>query len=598
MGRYLEVNLSEKTIREYPLDMSLAKKYIGGKGLGARLLHDSIGAGIDPLSPDNAILFMTGPLSGTAVQTSGRWCIVTKSPHTGIFNDSHIGGNFGHRLKQAGFDYVMVHGRASAPVYLDISDERVDIRPANDLWGLGTFETEHLLQNRHPESEVTSIGPAGENLVTYACAVTGRTHIAGRGGVGAVMGSKNLKALVARGRSLIEASNPERFSRLAKDFRRKVLANPGVKVRHDLGTVMWVNMSNHAGFLPTRNFQSGTFEEADAISGERMRDEFVVGHTACYACGIACGKRTRFEKGKHAPLEVDGPEYETIALLGSNCGIGSLAAIAKSSQICDNLGLDTISTGGSIAFAMEASERGLLKQSDVADLRFGNDDAVHKLINLIASRRGVGDLLAEGSLRAAERLGHDSSSYAIQVKGLELPGVEPRASWGMALAYSTSDRGGCHQRCWTPSAELGGTLPRFSMKGVPEYVKRTQDERSVCFSLVLCDFLPFDVPEMVEIFNSATGFSFTEEDYLATGERIWNLIRVFNIREGISSSDDVLPGRFANEALPEGDGRGVSIQQETLERAKAEYYALRGWSKKGIPTNELLKSIGLYSEQA
>ena len=407
------------------------------------------------------------------------------------------------------------------------------------------------------------------------------------------MGSKNLKALVAHGRNSIDAADPKRFKRLATDFRKKVLENPSVKMRHDLGTAIWVRMSNEAGFLPTRNFRSGVFEGANAISGERMRDEFVIGHTACYACGIACGKVTRFEKGKYAPLEVDGPEYETTALLGSNCGINDLAAIAKSSQMCDNLGLDTISTGGSIAFAIEASENGLLKQSDVSNLRFGNASATHQLINLIAKREGVGDLLSEGVLRAAERLGLSSPSYAIHVKGLELPGVEPRASWGMALAYATADRSGCHQRCWTPSAELGGTLPRFSMNRVPEYVKKVQDERSMCFSLVLCDFLPFEVPEMVEILNSVTDFSLTEQDYLKTGERIWNLIRLFNVREGISSSDDVLPERFTNERLPEGDGQGLMIQEETFEKAKAEYYALRGWSNEGIPTNKLLKFLGL-----
>ncbi len=487
----------------------------------------------------------------------------------------------------------MVHGRARSPCYLHISDEGVDILAAADLWGLGTYDTESALRKRHPESEVTSIGPAGENLVTYACAVTDRTHVAGRGGIGAVMGSKNLKALVAHGRNSIDAADPKRFKRLATDFRKKVLENPSVKMRHDLGTAIWVRMSNEAGFLPTRNFRSGVFEGANAISGERMRDEFVIGHTACYACGIACGKVTRFEKGKYAPLEVDGPEYETTALLGSNCGINDLAAIAKSSQMCDNLGLDTISTGGSIAFAIEASENGLLKQSDVSNLRFGNASATHQLINLIAKREGVGDLLSEGVLRAAERLGLSSPSYAIHVKGLELPGVEPRASWGMALAYATADRSGCHQRCWTPSAELGGTLPRFSMNRVPEYVKKVQDERSMCFSLVLCDFLPFEVPEMVEILNSVTDFSLTEQDYLKTGERIWNLIRLFNVREGISSSDDVLPERFTNERLPEGDGQGLMIQEETFEKAKAEYYALRGWSNEGIPTNKLLKFLGL-----
>ncbi|TFG13754.1 aldehyde ferredoxin oxidoreductase [Candidatus Thorarchaeota archaeon] len=593
MGKYLRVDLSDESITKYSLDISFARKFIGGKGLGAKLLYDGLDAGVNPLSPDNMILFMTGPLTGTSIQTSGRWCIVTKSPQTGIFNDSHIGGHFGYRLKRSGYDYIEVDGKASSPSFLEISEEHVDIHPAADLWGQGTFETERILKNRYPKSEVISIGPAGENLVLYACAVTGKTHIAGRGGVGAVMGSKNLKALVVHGQRPIETSDPTKFAELSQDLRKRVFSNPGVKLRHELGTVMWVRRANDAGILPTHNFQSGTFDGAEAISGERMRDEHVIGHTACYACGIACGKTTKFESGDYAPLEVDGPEYETTALLGSNCGIDNLAAIAKLSQICDDLGLDTISTGGSVAFAIEASNKGVLLQEDIDNLEFGNAKAVIQLVNLIATRRGVGDILARGSLSAAQQLNEDSVGFAIQVKGMELPGVEPRASWGMALAYATADRGGCHQRCWTPSAELSGALPRFSMKGVPQYVKEVQDERAVCYSLVLCDFLPFDVPEMVDILNSATGFSFTEESYIETGERIWNLIRMFNVREGISSCDDVLPERFTSETLPNGDGKGLKVPSSVFATARGEYYRLRGWDQTGIPSDKLLKSLHL-----
>lgn len=593
--RYLDVDLTKARIEIHSLDMKLAEKYVGGKGLGARILYDSLRPYVNPLSPENALLFLTGPLSGTAVQTSGRWCIVTKSPHTGLFDDSHIGGKFGYHLKRAGFDYVIVRGKAASPSYLDIADNEASIHSATALWGLGTLDTEHKLKEKHPGSEVVSIGPAGEKLVTYACAVTDKTHVAGRGGVGAVMGSKNLKALVTRGRSPIQAADQKRFDALVKQFNQKILANPQVKIRHQIGTMMWVNMSNEGGFLPTRNFQSGVFTGADSISGERMRDEFVIGHTACYRCGIACGKTTRFREGQYAGLQVDGPEYETTALLGSDCGIDNLAAIAKSSQMCDDLGLDTISAGGTIAFAMEASEKGILKQNDVENLRFGNEDAVHTLLKLIASRQGVGELLAKGSLAAAEQLKENSASFAIQVKRLELAGVEPRGSWGMALAYSTADRGGCHQRCWTPSRELRGEVPRFSMSRIPRLVKQTQDERAMCFSLVLCDFLPFDVPEISEILNAATGFSYTPETYLTTGERIWNLTRMFNVREGITAANDLLPERFTEEALPEGPAKGQRIARRTLEDAKAEYYVLRGWTRDGIPTREKLHALGLES---
>lgn len=593
MRKFLDVNLSTGKISEPALDMHLVEQFIGGKGLGAKILYDTLSKGVNPLSSDNIILFMTGPLSGTSVQTSGRWCIVTKSPHTEIYLDSQIGGKFGHRLKRAGFDFIIFRGKADSPCYLDISSEKVEIHPADDLWGKGTYKVEEILKKRHDGSEVCCIGPAGENLVTYASIMTDRTHMAGRGGAGAVMGSKNLKAVVARGSQKIEAVYPDKFKELTRAFTKKVRENPGVKRRHEIGTVMWVKMSNDAGFLPTRNFQSGVFEGADAISGERMRDEFVIGHTACYRCLIACGKTTHFNEGKYAGLEVDGPEYETSALLGASCGINDLGAIAKSNQICDDLGIDTITAGGTIAFAMECSEKGILDQKDVKNLKFGNADAVHKMLHLIVERKGIGELFAKGSFAAAKEIGQNSANFAIQVKNLELAGVEPRGSFGMALAYSTSDRGGCHQRCWTPGAELSGSLPRFSMEGVPKYVKESQDERAACFSLVLCDFLPFDVPEMVEMLNTATGFSYTPESYLMTGERIWNLTRLFNTREGMTTFNDVLPARFHLEEAPEGDPKGEKIELEDFERAKAEYYKLRGWDTEGIPTKEKLAALNL-----
>lgn len=593
MGKYLDVDLTTGKIREKKLDLSEAKKWIGGKGLGAKILYDSIKPNIDPLSPENILLLMTGPLSGTSVQTSGRWTVVTKSPHTGIFVDSHIGGKFGHRLKRSGFDYILLKGKAAEPTYLEVTSENIDLHSAAEYWGKGNYETETLLKKKHEKCEVSSIGPAGENLVSFANIVTGRTHIAGRGGTGAVMGSKNLKAVVVKGNEKIEAVKPDQFKQLTRPFAKNVRENPGVKHRHEIGTVMWVKMANEAGFLPTHNFKSGVFEDADQISGERMRDEFVIGHTACYGCSIACGKTTSFKSGKYAGLEIDGPEYETTALLGSSCGLNDLGAIAKANEICDDLGLDTITAGGTIAFAMEATEKGLLRQSDIENLKFGNDDAVHELLRRMAGREGIGDFFASGSLAAANKLGQESSDYAIQVKGLELAGVEPRGSWGMALAYSTSDRGGCHQRCWTPGAELSGSLQRFSFKGVPEFVKSSQDERAACYSLVLCDFLPFDVPEMVEMLNTATGFDYTPESYLLIGERIWNLTRMFNVREGITSSDDILPKRFSQEPAPLGDPKGLVIKEEDLELTKAEYYSLRGWDANGIPTSEKIKSLGI-----
>lgn len=592
MHKYLDVDLTSGKIQEKKLDSKLAEKFIGGKGLGAKILYDELKAGVDPLSPENIILFMTGPLTGTSVVTSGRWCIVTKSPHTGIFLDSQIGGNFGHRLKKAGYDFILVRGKAANLCYLLVTSEGSTIISAKEVWGRGTFATEEILQGKHPKSEVASIGIAGEKLVTYANVMTGRSHMAGRGGSGAAMGSKNLKAVVVSGDEKIDAAH-ENFRELTRTFRTKVQNDDGVKNRNRIGTMMWVNMSNQGGFLPTKNYQSGVFEEADSISGETMLEKYTYANRACYGCLIACGKANKFETGKYAGLDVDGPEYETTALLGSNCGINDLAAVAKASEMCDDLGIDTITAGATISFAMECVEKGYLQQSDVDNLTFGNDDAVLEMIKLISHREKIGDLFAQGSKSAAVKIGHDSMDFAIQVKGNELAGVEPRGSWGMALAYSTSDRGACHQRTWTPSAELRGDLPRFSFEGVPKFVKESQDERAACFSLVVCDFLPFNVPEMVEMLNSATGFSYTPESYLTVGERIWNLTRMFNVREGITADDDVLPKRFYSEKMPEGDAKGLVVDKDQFEKAKLEYYKLREWNDEGIPTDAKLKKLGL-----
>jgi aldehyde:ferredoxin oxidoreductase len=592
-GKYLDIDLSTKEIKELKLDMDLAKKFIGGKGLGAKILYDILAPGIDPLGEENIILFMTGPMCGTTAQTAGRWAIVTKSPQTGIFLDSQIGGSFGVFMKRAGYDYILFRGKAEELSYLLVTSEGVELRSATDLAGKGTFETEELLQERHAKSEVACIGPAGENLVVFSAIMTGRSHMAGRGGAGAVMGSKNLKAVVALGSNKVKAVHQEKFSELTKAFRQKVVDDAGVKHRHDIGTVMWVNMSNEAGFLPTRNYQTGVFEDAEAISGETMKEKYVIGHKACWGCRIACGKVTKFTEGKYKGLEVEGPEYETTALIGSNCGINSMAAIAKASHMCDDLGIDTITSGATISFAMECSDKGILQQDDVENLTFGNEDALHQMLELIAHRKGIGDLFAKGSLGAANELGQNSEEFAIQVKGLELAGIEPRGSWGMALAYSTSDRGACHQRCWTPGAELRGDLPRYSMEGVPKFVIETQDERAVCGSLVLCDFVPFGVDEMVEMLNAATGFDYTSESYLETGARIWNLTRLFNAREGITAADDVLPKRFSKEAVPEGPAKGQIVTEETLDKAKAEYYTLRGWTAEGLPSDSKIKELAL-----
>jgi len=596
VGKNLEVDLTKKEIKITDLDEERARMFIGGKGLGARLLYESVEPGLDPLAPENPLIFITGPLTATSASTSGRWAVVTKSPHTGIFLDSQVGGHFGAQLKMAGFDCLTVPGKADAPVYLHIKDGQCRILDALELWGKGVFETERILKKRHPGAKVGSIGPAGENLVSYACISFDLYRQAGRGGAGAVMGSKNLKAVVTEGSCKVRYADSDGFAAKGKSLRKLINEHPVMRERREIGTPLWVAKANRAGFLPTRNFSSGVFELADEISGETMRRKIVVKNRACYGCPILCGKFSRVDEGKHQGIEVEGPEYETIALLGSNCGIGSIEAVAHANMLCDDLGLDTISTGNIIGFAMECYRKGLLKDTDGLHLEFGNENALLAMIEKIARREGIGELFWGGVRKAAEEIGQGTEKFAIHVKGLELPGVDPRGAWGMALAYATSDRGGCHQRCWTPSAELAGALKRFSTEGIAQFVKDTQDERAVCFSLVLCDFAPFSVEDFVELLNLATGFDLTEAEYLTAGERIWNLTRMFNVREGMRRRDDTLPARLMEEPLPEGGAQGQVVTREALDRMLDEYYELRGWNEEGIPGEDKLRELGLRSE--
>jgi aldehyde:ferredoxin oxidoreductase len=592
-GRGLEVDLTNNKVNFTTLKEADALNFIGGKGLGAKLLFDHLPARTDPLSPENILIFLTGPLTGTLTPTSARWCVVTKSPLTGIFLDSQVGGQFGAKMKFANFDYFTIKGKAKSPVYLYVNNDGGKLLPAENLWGLGIHQTEAQLKEKYPHASVAAIGPAGEKLVKIACITADTYRQAGRGGAGAVMGSKNLKAIVVEGDSKPELADKDGFLKLAKELGQMVLNHPFMAVRRSLGTPLWVRKSNDGGFLPTRNFSSGYFEKAEDISAETMKERIVQRNHACFNCTIACGKFSRVTGGKYDGTVVEGPEYETLALMGSNCGINSLEAIAKANQLCDDLGLDTISTGNVIAFAMECNEKGLLSKTNGLDLKFGNEDAMVEMVKKIAYREGLGDLLAEGVKRAAESIGQGSDVFAIHVKGMELPGYEPRGTWGMALAYATADRGGCHQRAFTPGAELDGALPRFSTEKLAGFVKSVQDERSSCFSLVVCDFVPLSVEDCVNLLNLATGFSMTTTEYLIAGERIWNLARVFNLNSGITRQDDCLPLRFHQEKLPSGAAKGQAIPIEDFNKMIDEYYQMRGWDVEGIPTNEKLSSLGL-----
>lgn len=585
-GTLLRINLQTQVTDTQDLDPITAEQFIGGKGIGAAILKDE-NTNVPSLSPENLLLFGTGPLTGTPAPTSGRWVVVTKSPLTNLFLDSHVGGSFGAEIKKAGYDFLVINGKADKPVYLTITNDKVQFHDAKKLWGKGSFAVEEQLYQKH-KGKTVSIGPAGENQVLFACINTGthghhgRAGHAGRGGAGAVMGSKNLKALVIKGTQEISYADSHAFNDAVKKARHTIRQNTFVPLRRKYGTPYWVRPVNEAGLLPTRNFTKGSFEEAASITGESMHESIVVKNTACFSCPIACGKLSTVKYANHH-FTYDGPEYETIALLGSNCGNGDLNAIAYLNYLCDDYGLDTISTGNILAFASECSQKGLLN----IDIDFSHPDKQARMIKKIAFREGIGDLLAEGVYRVSNKI--EANEYALHCKGMEFPGYDPRGAFGMALAYATSDRGACHQRAWTVNAELKGALsPRLSIEGRASWVKDVQDERAAFFSLILCDFAPLDVTHSISLLNTATGFEYTPEGYLTTGERIWNLIRLYNIGEG--SPTDSIPPRL-HVPLPDNDQKVITADMFTT--MLQEYYQERQWDSHGHPTHKKLAELGL-----
>ncbi|MCX6088590.1 MAG: aldehyde ferredoxin oxidoreductase family protein [Caldiserica bacterium] len=591
-GKLLQIDLSNKRISEINVEKDIIKNFIGAKGLGAYLLYTMLKSQTDPLSSDNLLMFLNGPLTGTSFPTSGRTTVVTKSPLTGLFLDSHAGGFFGPELKKTGYDGIVLKGASEKPVYLWINDGKVEIRDATGIWGLPVSETvKKIREDTDEKAHVASIGPAGENLVKFASITIDkdsdpwRAGIAARGGPGAVMGSKKLKAIAVKGSGKVKVYDEEKFKELSSKLTKKVTDNTFVHTRRVLGTSYWIDPMNRMGILPTRNFQSGYIENGYGLIGSNMK-YYSKRDVSCYNCTIMCGK----------VLNVNGNdvkvEYEDIALLGSNNGMTDVLDVAKALVLCNELGLDALSTGGTVAFAMECAEKGILKDAP----EFGDAEGQRKLINDIAYKNGIGKLLSEGTKRASEKLGQNSTDFAINVKGLELPGYSPRSSWGMALAYATSDRGGCHQRAWTVRAEVDGVLKRFSTEGIAQFVKDVQDERAAAFSLVVCDFVPLSIDDFMSGLKYGIGVDLDEKEYIKVGERIWNLVRLFNIREaGISRKDDTLPRRMFKEPLPmppKGKEK-ISLPKESFDEMLSEYYYIRGWNENGIPTKEKLVELNL-----
>lgn len=611
-GRHIRLNLTTGSIETRDNDPELMKTYLGARGVGIKYLSDEVDPAIDAFDPDNRFIVATGPL--TCVPPAGnRTYFITKSPLTTGIANAGVGGYFGSELKFAGYDYIVIHGRAEKPVYLWINNDELELREAAHLWGRGTEDTEEaLLAETHPLAHIAAIGPAGENKVRLANVITGGVtgaRAAGRGGIGGVMGSKNLKAIVARGEKGMKIADVETF-RQAEEKLLKYWEAPTdscVKGLADHGTIMCVSFTNELGILPTRNFQTGVFEGAERISGERFAEEYSVrGATpskACFACPAGCARLSKVtEKGYEGVGE--GPEYESVASLGAVTGVDNLPAVIKAGRICNDMGMDTISAGVTVGCAMELAERGYLPAGDVGfQLGFGDSDALLDLVGKMALREGFGDKLAEGSYRLAEGYGHPELSMT--VKKQELPNYDPRGVKGQGLAFATNNRGADHCRAevncseifettmlgyWSPDREID----RFGLDGKVEMTKHYQDYCAWAYdSLGYCYFLLMDTPEedIIAILESVTGVDFGGLDELnKRGERIFNLERMFNLRAGMSAADDSLPKRFLTEPMPEGASKGQIFEQDQL---MPPYYKHRGWTEDGVPTREKLAELGL-----
>ena len=604
-GSALWVDLSNSVVRKVPLDYDLARKYLGGRGLAAKILFDELKKGTAPLQPENILIFATGPLTGVAAPGANRTVVVTKSPQTGFFLDTYAGGNFGPEMKFAGYDVIVVRGRAKSPKYIRIQNDEVSLRDASHLWGKDCWETETLLKEEMMDEDARAavIGPAGERLVKFACVSTDFFHQFGRGGAGAVMGSKNLKGIVMRGTKGLKIAEPDALQeRLLTTIEWKFTQGPNaqmVKDRIKYGTPLTMDFTQAIGILPTRNFSSGTFERYEEIDGLANKKKVFVSDKSCYSCNTPCAKFSMAKVGAYAGTSVGGPEYETNTMFGSNIDSDNLEAIVMANSVCDKLGIDTISAGNVAGFAMECYEKGTLttKDFDGLEMEFGNVDAALQLLHKIAYRDGIGDLLAEGVRFASQTIKKGSEKFAMQSKGMEYPAYEPRGSPATALLYATSDRGACHRRGWPVLAE--SKYKPNSIEGRPQLVRQLYDNRTILHSALVCD-VPYNVAginhtDLGEIISAVTGWQITEAELETIADRIASLIRSINILEGLSRRDDNLAPRTMEEPLKgEGPSKGQYITQEMLGGMLDEYYKLRGWDiETGVPLPDTLRRLDL-----
>jgi len=599
-GKILRVDLSTGEIRTEDIQPEFAKTYLGGRGFAAKLLYDSVKKGTDPLSPENKVIMATGPLSGALCLANSKTTFATKSPLTRGYGDSNVGGHLAAEMKYAGYDAIIIRGKAEKPSYLFIDGGRVEIRDAAKYWGKGSTEAERMLKDDlGKEFQIAVIGPAGENQVYFACVSHDFGRQAGRTGIGAVLGSKNLKAVAIRGDKGVRLADQEAMTKKTKETLEWCFKQPALETWQKYGTPSVTVWANEIGALPYKNFWSEHMEDVSGLKDEVMREKIVVHDKACMNCPMACGKYSHSKKEGKYDVLVEGPEYETIALCGSNCGFGDIQDVAYLNYLCDELGVDTISTGGVIAFAIECFEKGIITKEDTEghELKFGDVETFEYLVRKIAKKEGIGKVLADGVRLASQKFGKGSEDFAIQVKGLEWSGYGSRNALAMLLSYLTCDDGATHNRSWaiTWDIEKGREL----IEGKAERVVFLQHARPMFDMLGACRLLWVELglplehyPEMLK---TITGFDFTLDDLYKISERVWNLTRVFSIREieGFGRAYDAPPARFIKEAVPTGPTKGKKLSMRKINKLLSNYYKLRGWTKSGIPTKRKLKELGL-----
>lgn len=595
-GKLLSVDLTGGSAARRSLSEDLVRSFLGGRGLASYLFFKELRPGVDPFSPESVIAFMTGPLQGTATPYTPKFVVVNQSPLSGALSRSVSGGGeFGPELKYAGYDGLIVGGRAKDPSYLFIDDDEVTIRDARPHWGKSTSETEKAIREElgDPSIKVVPIGPAGENRVRFA-GVMPASRAAGRGGAGAVMGAKNLKAVAVRGTGGVRVAKPDAFRKILKDAHASVAADPQSRGRIDLGTTGTVAAAYRAGALPIRNYSMATLDGVEGLFAEAAKKEVFVHDESCFSCPLPCGKTGVIRTGPYAGTVLQGPQFETIGLLGSNCGLTDVAAVARANYLCNEYGLDTISTGNVIAFAMECSERGLLTPQDAGGMRprFGDADAVLALIEQIAKREGLGDFLAEGTKRFSKRVGQGSERFAMHSKGQGFASFDPRSVVGMGLMYATATPGANHSYGPTFAAEVGQLKDPLTHREKGKLARSTQNSYCLQDSLIFCSFSRYglDDRKRFEFVDAVTGWHFTEEERSLIADRIYTVERLFNLREGFTRRDDALPWRALHEPMPDGPTKGNTVP---LEPMLVDYYRERGWDEEGVPTEATLDRLGL-----